>query len=109
VRLVGGFGRAYRLKGSDVTPDPEAMAAVLVAEREVLEHCNRDHAPALASIAGTPGAWCMVAVDVAGFDLALEERIIRMPWSAPVKDAAEIRTELVRMVQESATQGTRTN
>lgn len=101
VRLVGGFGRAYRLRGSDVTPDPEAMAAVLAAEREVLEHCNRDHAPALAAIAGSPGDWQMVAVDVDGFDLALEERIIRIPWSAPVKDAAEIRAHLARMARES--------
>jgi heme iron utilization protein len=107
VRLVGGFGRAYRLKGSDVAPDPEAMTAVLAAEREVLEHCNRDHAPALAAIAGSPGDWRMVAVDVDGFDLALEEKVIRIPWSAPVKDAAGIRQELVRMVRESATQDTR--
>jgi putative heme iron utilization protein len=109
VRLVGGFGRAYRLKGSDVAPDPEAMAAVLAAEAGVLEHCNRDHAPALASIAGSPGDWRMVAVDVDGFDLALEEKVIRIPWSTPVKDAAEIRQELVRMVQDGAAVHTHTN
>jgi putative heme iron utilization protein len=109
VRLVGGFGRAYRLKGSDVAPDPEAMAAVLAAEAGVLEHRNRDHAPALAAIAGSPGDWRMVAVDVDGFDLALEERVIRIPWSAPVKDAAEIQRELVQMMQDGVAVHTHTN
>jgi putative heme iron utilization protein len=100
LRLVGGFGRAYRLKASDVAPDPEAMKAVLAAEAGILEHCNRDHAAALAAIAGSVGDWRMVAVDVDGFDLALEQRVVRIPWTAPVKDAGEVRRELVRMVQK---------
>jgi putative heme iron utilization protein len=100
VRLVGGFGRAYRLRPIDITPDAEAMAAILAAEGRILEHCNRDHADALAAIAGSAGDWRMVAVDVDGFDLALEERVLRVAWSAPVKDAAEVRRELVRMVTE---------
>jgi putative heme iron utilization protein len=109
VRLVGGFGRAYRLRGGDVTPDPAAMAAVLAAERDVLEQCNRDHGPALAAIAGSPGDWRMVTVDVDGFDLALEETVIRIPWAAPAADPAGIRQELARMVQERAAQATRTD
>jgi putative heme iron utilization protein len=100
LRLVGGFGRAYRLKAGDVAPDPEAVKAVLAAEAGIIEHCNRDHAAALAAIAGSPGDWRMVAVDVDGFDLALEQRVVRIAWAAPVKDAAEVRKELVRRVQE---------
>jgi putative heme iron utilization protein len=100
LRLVGGFGRAYRLKASDVTPDAAAMEAVLAAETGILEHCNRDHADALAAIAGSAGEWRMVAVDVDGFDLALEERVVRIPWAAPVKDGGDVRRELVRMVTE---------
>jgi heme iron utilization protein len=38
-----------------------------------------------------------VAADVDGFDLALEGKVIRVPWSGPVKDAAEVRQELVRL------------
>jgi putative heme iron utilization protein len=100
LRLVGGFGRAYRLKASDITPDAGAMAAVLAAETGILEHCNRDHAEALAAIAGSAGDWRMVAVDVDGFDLALEERVVRIPWAGPVKDGGDVRRELVRMVTE---------
>ncbi len=100
LRLVGGFGRAYRLKSGDVAPEPDAVKAVLAAEAGIIEHCNRDHADALAAIAGSAGDWRMVAVDVDGFDLALEQRVVRIPWAVPVKDAAEVRRELVRMVQE---------
>ena len=43
----------------------------------------------------------MVTADVDGFDLALEERVVRFAWSAPVKDAGDVRRELVRMTKEA--------
>ena len=97
--LVGGFARATRLKAAELTPDADAVAAILAAEPGVLAHCNRDHADALAAIAGSAGDWRMVTADVDGFDLALGEKVLRFPWSAPVKDAGEVRKELVRMAQ----------
>jgi putative heme iron utilization protein len=100
LRLVGGFGRAFRLKPSEVAPDPAAMAAVQAAEAGILEHCNRDHSDALAAIADAPGEWKMVAVDVDGFDLASGETVLRVPWSGPVKDGGDVRAELVRMVKQ---------
>jgi putative heme iron utilization protein len=95
--LVGGFARAFRLKTADLAPDAEAVTAILAAEAGILSHCNRDHAGALTAIAGAPGDWRMVTADVDGFDLALEDRVVRFAWSAPVKDATEVRRELVRM------------
>jgi heme iron utilization protein len=61
---------------------------------------NADHADALAAIAagllgGGPGAWRMVAVDVDGCDLADGERVLRLPWSAPVAEPGAVRGELV--------------
>lgn len=97
--LVGGFARAYRLKAADLAPDADAMAALLASEAGVLSHCNRDHADALALIAGSPGDWRMVTADVDGFDLALDERVVRFAWSAPVKDSGDVRRELVTMVK----------
>jgi putative heme iron utilization protein len=38
---------------------------------------------------------------VDGFDLALEERVVRLPWSVPVHDAGDVRRELVRMAKEA--------
>ena len=98
-QLVGGFARAYRLKAADLTPDPDAVAAILAAEERILAHTNGDHAEALAAIAGSPGAWRMVTADVDGFDLAMEETVVRFAWSEPVKDPADVRRELVRMTK----------
>ena len=97
--LVGGFARATRLRQADLSPDPDAVAAVAAAEPSILRHCNTDHPDALALIAGTPGAWRMVTADIDGCDLALADQVVRIPWSAPVTDAAGIRAELIRLTR----------
>ena len=96
---VGGFARAARLRAAELTPDAGAVAAIAAAEAEITIHCNTDHADAMAAIAGSPGAWRMATVDVDGFDLALEERVIRVHWPAPVADTAEVRRELIRLAR----------
>ncbi len=96
--LVAGFGRAARLSARALAPDPAAVAALAGREAGIIADCNADHAEALARIAGEPGGtWRMVAVDVDGCDLARGERVRRVPWRAPVRDAAEVRAELVRL------------
>jgi putative heme iron utilization protein len=95
--FVGGFARAVRLRGAELLPDPAGAAAVAAAETGILAHCNRDHADALAAIAGRPGAWSMVGADTDGCDLAQDETVIRIPWNAPAADSAAIRAELVRL------------
>ena len=96
---VGGFGRAARLRAAQLAPDPASVAAIVAAESGIIAHCNADHPDALAAIAGLPGDWRMVAVDVDGCDLAQGERVIRIPWSAPVTDADGVRRELIRLAQ----------
>jgi putative heme iron utilization protein len=99
--FVGGFARAVRLRQADLAPDAAAVAAIEAVEAGIIGHCNTDHPDALAAIAGEAGAWRMVAADTDGTDLALDERVLRMHWSAPVADAGGVRTELVRMAQEA--------
>lgn len=96
---VGGFARAARLRAADLAPDPGAVAAVAAAEAEIMAHCNTDHSEAMAAIAGTPGAWRMVTLDVDGFDLALAERVIRIHWPAPVAGTKDVRRELIRLAR----------
>ncbi len=98
---VGGFARAVRLRSADLTPDPEAVAAIAAAEAGIVAHCNADHPAALAAIARQPGDWRMVGADVDGCDLACGDRAIRIPWSAPVASPTGIRTELVRLAREA--------
>jgi heme iron utilization protein len=96
---VGGFARAARLRAADLAPEVGGVAAIGSAEAGIMSHCNADHADALAVIAGVPGAWRMVAVDVDGCDLADGERVVRVHWSAPVGDADGVRLELIRLAR----------
>lgn len=100
---VGGFARAHRIAARDLLPDPDAVAAVAASEAGILSHCNQDHADAMALIARTAGAadgpWRMVTADVDGFDMALDERVVRIHWTGPVKDAGDVRRELVAMTK----------
>jgi len=101
--FVGGFGRAARLKQADLAPDPAAVAALAEAEAGIIAHCNDDHADAMARLGaaagGVAGPWRMAAADVDGCDLILDERSVRIAWSAPVRDAGAVRGELVRMLR----------
>jgi putative heme iron utilization protein len=101
--FVGGFAAAHRLRAAELIPDdPTALHA---AEASILSHCNNDHADALASIAaaagGSPGAWRMATCDADGFDLGLEDRTLRIAFSAPVTSSQAVRAELVRLARAS--------
>ena len=102
--LVGGFARATRLRQTDLTPDPIAVASIAEAAGSILTHCNADHADALAAIAGRSGPWTMTAVDTDGCDLTQEETVLRVPWSGPARNASDIRTELVQLARRARTQ-----
>lgn len=103
-QLVGGFARAVRLRQADLLPDAAAVAALAAAEADIIGHVNADHADAMAEIAarlpgGGPGPWRLVAVDPDGAELAQEERVLRLNFSAPVADAAGVRGELIRAIK----------
>lgn len=87
--------------------DPAVVAAVLA-------HMNIDHAGDSVTICRGVGqrpqttAAQMTNVDRLGVELVAtgsdgDERI-RIPFTEPITDRAQIRTEVVRMVQESAAQ-----
>ena len=96
---VGGFGRAARLAAADLSPDPLAVAAIDAAASQIIAHSNADHAAALVRIAGRPGDWQMVSVDVDGCDLGCGERVVRIHWTAPVADTDQIRSELAGLAR----------
>jgi hypothetical protein len=96
---VGGFGRAARLAAADLSPDPLAVAAIDAAASQIIAHSNADHAAALARIAGRPGDWQMVSVDVDGCDLGCGEQVVRVHWTMPVTDTDQIRSELAGLAR----------
>lgn len=101
--LVGGFARARRLRPADLLPGADAVAAIAEAEPSILAHCNGDHADALAVIAGAAGGglgpWRMIAVDTDGFDLGQSERVLRVPWPAPVANPEGVRAALIALAR----------
>ena len=101
--FVGGFARAARLDALALAPDAGSVAALAAAEASILEHCNGEHASAMARIGqargGAEGGWQLAAVDIDGCDLALREDIIRVAWSEPIRDPAGVRDELMRIVR----------
>lgn len=103
--LVGGFARATRLRLADLLPDAGAVGALMVMEKEILDHVNHDHGDAVAAIAqgvlgGGPGTWRLTAVDVDGCDLTLGEQVFRLHWTAPVTDAGGVRAGLIQAARQ---------
>ncbi len=99
--FVGGFARAARLRQADLTPDPDAVTALLSAESEICTHCNEDHPDTLSLLAGEPGAWRMVTCDVDGCDLMLGEAVRRVTWTAPVSKPEDVRRELILLARSA--------
>jgi heme iron utilization protein len=106
-QYIGGFARAHHLLLDRLLPPAEAVAAVAEAEARILAHCNADHAEALLAIAlasgGDQGDWRMTGVDVDGFELSADDRVLRKAFGRAVSSASEVRQELVRLVDAART------
>jgi heme iron utilization protein len=92
--FVGGFGRAAHLGGARLAPKPHAVAAIAETEATIIAEYNQNHPDTLSRIAGEPGDWRLVALDVDGCDIAAGERVRRVNWSAPAASSADVRREL---------------
>ena len=112
--LVGGVGRAARLRAASLLPDSHAVAAVAAAEAELMAEANQAHRGLLARLAQrTTGAtadsaWEVVTIDVDGCDLAPAPRTgstpeaeppatVRIPWSASLRGPEDVRREWARL------------
>jgi putative heme iron utilization protein len=100
--FVGGFGRAARLGADKLAPDPAAVAAIATAEPIILAEWNEGHRNALARLAGEPGDWQLVAVDVDGCDIASGEQVQRIHWTHPIATAADAQRELAARAASSS-------
>src|SRR5207302_1925011 len=100
--LVAGFGRAARLRATQLAPGLPAVAAVAAAEPSLIAECNSNHRDAMALLGDGEGAWRMVALDVDGFDLAPADAetglVRRIAWSAPISSGEASRAELARIM-----------
>src|SRR5262249_9305987 len=102
--LVAGFGRIDWIDVRDLLP--EGLGALAAAEREILEHMNKDHADSVQLYArcllGREGdGWVMTGLDVEGADLRHRGTVARLPFAAPARDPQAVRAELVRLADEA--------
>lgn len=100
--LVAGFGRIHWVEGAAVTLGSVAVGSLPEAEPGILAHMNGDHADAIQLYANRllerPGdQWRMVAIDPDGCDLAREREVARLPFDAPIAEAAGARAALVTL------------
>jgi putative heme iron utilization protein len=95
----GGFARAADLKASDIITSLEGAAEIVEIEQSAVEHMNADHPDAVRLYATQllgegDGAWEVTGVDPDGLDLALGDRVARMPFAQRVTNALALRKTL---------------
>ena len=98
--LNGGFARAADLKAVDVITNLEDAAEIVAIEESAVEHMNADHPDAVRLYATrlfgeADGAWEVTGVDPDGLDLALGDRVVRMPFAERVTNGLALRKTLV--------------
>jgi heme iron utilization protein len=106
--LNGGFARAADLTAADILTRTDDAADIVESEEGAVAHINAGHADAVRLIATrllgeTDGAWAVTGIDPGGIDLALGERIARLPFPARVTNGHALREMLGRLT--AAAQG----
>lgn len=100
-RFIGGFGEIYW-----VSPDRLLCANPFVGdvEKGMLEHMNDDHQAAIIQYCLNAGESIpkgveprMAGVDSQGFYLLIGERVVRVPFDAPVYTEGDVRKALIAM------------
>jgi len=97
--LNGGFARAADLRADDIITNLEGAAEIVEIEEGAVAHMNADHPDAVrlyaTKLLGEPdGAWEVTGVDPDGLDLALGDRVARMPFAQRVTNALALRKML---------------
>ncbi len=100
--LVAGFGQIQWLAAETMLLAPADCTAIQQAEAGIIAHMNQDHAQTIALYAEKllsqkPGAWRVCGCDPDGIDLTLNGQIARLTFAARMRDATDIRRELMRL------------
>lgn len=108
--LNGGFGKAFVLTAEDLLIRSPARAALAAMETGAVDHMNSDHADAAGVYArhycgAKDGEWIIAGLDAAGVDLASGDRLRRLEFPRELQDAAELRSELARLLREARANG----
>ncbi len=107
VRYIGGFGSIHWIDAADFAPPANSLGE---AEESILEHMNADHEANLRAYCRhvhgmQPARVRMIGVDVDGFDVRADERVLRFDFDAPAPDAGAVREALVALARASREPG----
>jgi heme iron utilization protein len=107
--LNGGFARAADLTAGDLITSFEEAAEIIGIEESAIGHINAEHADAVrlyaTKLLGEPdGAWEVTGVDPDGIDLALSDRVARLPFAGRVTNGHALRQALVEFAAKARAQ-----
>lgn len=98
-RYIGGFGNIHWIPGEELRPTSNLLAQ---QENAILDHMNTDHAGSLIAycrhvhgLAAKEAA--MIGIDLDGFDVRAEGKLLRFDFDNPVTNAQEARSALVAL------------
>jgi len=98
-RYIGGFGNIHWITGDELRPPSNSLAQ---QETAILDHMNVDHVDSLI-------AYCrhvhgievneaaMIGIDVDGFDMRADDKLLRFDFDNPVINPQEARSALVAL------------
>lgn len=107
VRYIGGFGSIHWIDAADFAPPANSLGD---SEDAILQHMNADHAHNLLAycrhVHGVqPAQARMVGVDVDGFDVRADDRLLRFDFEQPATDAGAVRQALVTLAKACRAEG----
>ncbi len=103
IRYIGGFGKIHWVDAARFAAPENELAQ---AEEDILAHMNHDHAQNLRDYCRhghgvTPERVEMIGVDIDGFDLRADGRLLRFDFPEIACTAMDVRRALVQLAQET--------
>lgn len=101
IRHIGGFGRIHWVSMEDYAVQPYSL---IEQESDVVEHMNTDHLDTMRNYCQhfhqcTALDVAMLGIDLDGFDVRADGKVLRFDFAQPVSDAQQARTALVEMAR----------
>lgn len=106
IRYIGGFGKIHWVDMEQYGVQPYPL---IEQESDVIAHMNSDHLAALLNCCRHFHQCAaqeveMLGIDLDGFDVRADGRVLRFNFAQPVMDAQQARIALVEMAKEARQQ-----
>jgi len=101
IRYIGGFGRIHWAEMENYAVQPYPL---IDQESGVIEHMNTDHQDTMRNYCQHFHSYsaldvAMLGIDIDGFDVLADDKLLRFDFAQPIIDAQQARTALVEMAR----------